>query len=375
MRVLKRSTGLCGIAILFACNAPNSPKKQNDTITKQATTPAETTGMDVLGTNPVGSPGVRINDILQDVKGNYWFATNGDGVYGYDGKTWKHYTAKDGLANDQVLGIQQDGAGNIWVGTGRFGVSRFDGKAFSTITAIDDFPSAKNLAKNWKIAPDDLWFPAGGGAYRYDGVALTYLPLPKAEGDNQYRQEPSNILGRYGVYCILKDSKGNLWFGTQGMGVCRYDGHTFTWLTKKHLAGPAMRALFEDRDGNMWFGNNGAGLFRYDGKLLTNFTQEKGLSSPEFLKTGLISAKAVPGTLARVFTINQDNKGDIWIGTLDAGAWRYDGKKLSNYTTKDGLASNAINVIYKNKKGELLFGTDGGGVSKFNGTSFSNLDF
>ncbi len=155
------------------------------------------------------------------------------------------------------------------------------------------------------------------------------------------------------------------------MGVCRYDGKTFTWLTEKGLGGPAIRALFEDRNGNLWFGNNGNGLFRYDGKTLTNFTEEKGLSNPEFLK----SNKPGPGTLARVWTINEDKNGDIFIGTIDAGVWRYDGKTLTNYTTKDGLTSNVVNIIYKDKKGELWFGTEGAGVCKFNGTSFTQFVF
>jgi hypothetical protein len=34
-----------------------------------------------------------------------------------------------------------------------------------------------------------------------------------------------------GVSCSVMDRKGNLWFGTQGGGVSRYDGYTFTTYT------------------------------------------------------------------------------------------------------------------------------------------------
>ena len=50
-------------------------------------------------------------------------------------------------------------------------------------------------------------------------------------------------------------------------------------------------------------------------------------------------------------------------------------RPLINYTTKDGLTSNVVNIIYKDKKGELWFGTDGAGVCKFNGTSFTQFSF
>ena len=32
---------------------------------------------------------------------------------------------------------------------------------------------------------------------------------------------------------ILEDSHGNLWFGTDGGGVSKYDGETFTHFTEK----------------------------------------------------------------------------------------------------------------------------------------------
>jgi len=38
---------------------------------------------------------------------------------------------------------------------------------------------------------------------------------------------------------------------------------------------------------------------------------------------------------------------------------------LKNYTTKDGLPSNVGNMVYKDKKGELWFGTAEAGVCKF----------
>ncbi|MCP9754924.1 regulator, partial [Lacihabitans sp. CCS-44] len=44
------------------------------------------------------------------------------------------------------------------------------------------------------------------------------------------------------------------------------------------------------------------------------------------------------------------------------------------YNTKEGLTSNAINTIYKDKKGELWFGTDTEGICKFNGKTFYRFE-
>ena len=74
--------------------------------------------------------------------------------------------------------------------------------------------------------------------------------------------------------------------------------------------------------------------------------------------------------MARVWCINEDNLGDIWIATIDAGVWRYDGKTLVNYSFKDGLSIPVITLIFKDKKGDLWFGSEGAGVFKFDGSKF-----
>ena len=307
----------------------------------------------------------NIRSIFQDSKGNYWFGTNGAGVYRYDTKTLTQFTVKEGLADNQVINIQEDDLGNIWFGTGEFGISKFDGIKFTTMT--NKVKITKGTENDWKSTNNNLWFYAGGGVFRYSISSLDYLPFVQLSSTSQTNDPFS--LSRYCVYSILKDKKGNVWFGTQAEGVCRYDGKTLTWFKEKGLAGPAVLGLFEDSKGSIWIGNNGAGLFRFDGKTLTNFTEEKGLHNNDLKASGNPGL----GTLARVYSINEDNNGNIWIGTVDAGVWKYDGNNLTNFKTKDGLTSNAVNTIYKDKNGELWFGTDGNGICKFNGTTFSEF--
>ena len=330
----------------------------------------------------------------QDKNDIYWFGTERSGVFRYDARLngptgLIQFTLKDGLCSNQIRTIQEDKSGNIWFCTG-LGISRFDGKTFTTFPDKKIMPLDSGSGKVWETPPDDLWFETEAGVYCYNGKSFTFLRLPETNFVSEYAKG-SNVLSPYTIYCSLKDKKGNLWFGTQILGVCHYDanpdnksgqGKAFTWVTGKGLNGPAIRALFEDKNGIMWFGNNGSGLFRYDasgndkagqGAALTNITAEKGLGNATFLKTGKVTDS--PGTLARVWTINEDDNGNIWVGTIDAGVWRYDGQTLTNYTRNDGLPSNVIYTIYKDKKGELLFGSGGAGVYRFNGKSFARFVF
>src|SRR5690606_31841716 len=64
----------------------------------------------------------RVTAIVQDGKGNMWFGTSGKGLFLYDAERKKvlvYYSTKDGLPDDEILGILQDRAGKLWFSTRR----------------------------------------------------------------------------------------------------------------------------------------------------------------------------------------------------------------------------------------------------------------
>ena len=57
------------------------------------------------------------------------------------------------------------------------------------------------------------------------------------------------------VLSITEDKTGNLWFGTEGGGVSRYDGKSFVnFTTAQGLANNNVLSITEDKTGNLWFG-------------------------------------------------------------------------------------------------------------------------
>jgi ligand-binding sensor domain-containing protein len=111
---------------------------------------------------------------------------------------------------------------------------------------------------------------------------------------------------------IAQDQNGAFWFGTNGDGVCRYDGKSLDYFTVENgFGGRAVRAIVEDKKGSLWFGTSG-GVTRYEGGAFTNFTEEDGLSSND------------------VWSLCIDRAGSIWVGTL-GGVFRYDGKSFNHF--------------------------------------------
>lgn len=111
----------------------------------------------------------------------------------------------------------------------------------------------------------------------------------------------------------------------------------------------------QDIVGNLWFSTDGEGVYRFDGKSFTSFSESEG-----FVSYGIT-------------TIIEDKKGNIWLGTDKNGVFSYDGKVFKNYSTADGLINNSVRSILEDKEGNLWFGTRWFGLSRFDGKTFTTL--
>lgn len=347
----------------FSCVEKKSNEKEVNIANLEKTSKADTLRF---------TSGIRA--ILQDSKGNYWFGSLQEGGAVYNGNSIKYFTNNDGLTDNQIHAIQEDKDGIIWFNTQK-GVSRYDGTSIKNHTQTNQGPSQniipiqtnEPLQGKWMKSGNDLWFEAGTkeGVYRYDGQRLHYLEFPPHKVIN-----PNDNF--FAVTCISKGRNNMIWFGTYA-GVFGYNGIDFTIINDETLGFDRnieplhIRSILEDSKGRLWIGNNGIGVLLKDGDSIINFSNKHNLIHPNSTKNG---NKSPQGTLEHVFTIAEDNKGNIWFGDRDAGIWKYDGKTMENYTIKNGLTNDLALSIYTDKNGVLLFGLGDGSVFKFNGKTF-----
>lgn len=315
--------------------------------------------------------------ILRAKNNDHWFGSDGQGVFRYDGKVLTQFTTKDGLAHDQVRGIQEDHAGNIYITTNG-GFSKFDGKKFTTLPVVD------GSEDDWKLSTNDLWFSAGA-PYRYDGKSLYRLKLPtKKKGEEWNAKYPREKFPRrsspYDVYSLYKDNKGNMWFGTGVAGVRRYDGKSFAWIDDEAVTefhnGPSngVRSIIEDKEGIFWLCTT---QFRYD---IYGITSAK--SDEQTKVSGDMKYRQLPGIgsldekdpdFNEYLSAVKDEMGDLWIASYGGGVFRYDGRKLTHYPVMEGENVITIVSIYRDKQGDLWLGTHEHGAMKFNGKTFERF--
>jgi ligand-binding sensor domain-containing protein len=242
-------------------------------------------------------------DVLEDRKGNLWFASIDSGVYYYNGKSFQHFTTRDGLANNMVWSIHEDRAGIIWFAGG--GLTRYDGKSFQNFTAKDGLPN-NGVHTIMEDKTGKLWIGSAGELGFYDGKTFTTLT-------NKEGKTFKNVRG------IIEDKKGSIWIGDVE-GLWRYDGSTFTKVSQR-----GAYAIIEDKKGNIWTTGEVNpkvwALSRYDAKSWYN----KMPTVTEIKSGGRMS----------VLCILEANDGSIWFGS-GGGVHRYDGKTITDFKSKGG---------------------------------------
>lgn len=92
------------------------------------------------------------------------------------------------------------------------------------------------------------------------------------------------------IRCMYKDSRGLLWIGTDA-GLCSFDGKSFRiYKADKGMTAGKIWAIAEDEEANLWFGSYGDGLYKYDGKHFERLTTKNGLVS-NYIRVLLYSKK------------------------------------------------------------------------------------
>lgn len=137
------------------------------------------------------------------------------------------------------------------------------------------------------------------------------------------------------VYSILQTRDGFLWLGTQD-SLIRFDGVRFREFDDSgHMAlhRTLVRSLMEDKHGHLWAASVGSGIAEISsGGVAKRLTAKDGLPSDD------------------VFCLNEGEDGTIWACT-DKGLAQWNGRKLSSFTTVNGLPSNLIRDTCQSPEG------------------------
>jgi signal transduction histidine kinase/ligand-binding sensor domain-containing protein/DNA-binding response OmpR family regulator len=191
-----------------------------------------------------------------------------------------------------------------------------------------------------------MWFGTDDGLNKFDGTNFTV-----------YRYQPgdTNSLRTNEVLALHEDQAGNLWIGTSGGGLSRYDRKNDRFLhypvkngTATLSAGDVIRGICSDYRGKIW-------IAQFDGLyMLDPVTQ----SISKYLLRDA-AGKPVKTTLISIY---EDSKHRLWIAT-DNGLFSYNIQTNtfrlyeSNKSDPFSLSGNNTRALAEDKWGNLWVGT------------------
>lgn len=201
-----------------------------------------------------------------------------------------------------------------------------------------------NEVKEIELVGDAVWVGTSKGVFVLDR---------KTGAPKQHLDTTSGLTHDF-IDAILADSKHRIWVGCFGGGVSVLDGAEWKHYEAMKTNGRTIVYAFEDKSGTLWFGTGGAGALSFDGSKWTTYTSANGLPHDE------------------VNMIVQDKEGALWFGT-GGGVARFKDGRWNSYRAADGLANDKVMAILFDKDGGKWFGTWGGGITRFDGTKFSQV--
>lgn len=336
-----------------------------------------------------------------DSFGFLWIATY-DGLQRWDGVNGHIYTADEKksstLASNICYTITEDSEQNIWIGTIK-GLCRFN-RNTGTITRVD---VGKNNSPVNAILPQKgnmLWVGTSNGLCLLNTKTLKFsqpvqvlkdLPVFALDADQINRLWVGTFEGLYAVnmntnaythfeakdqQSILSnkvralhcDTKGNIWAGTfdNGLSVLNPAGKILYQLHKfghtEHPKGgfDEIRAIHEDKDQQIWIGIVNQPLYKFD------------TATHNLLPQSIYSENHAGKNAEGVFSISEDQFGNMWLGTHGMGLF-YTNRfknKIGHVGGKAHLsissAQNIVTSIVVDQQGNEWAGTDGNGLLKTN---------
>lgn len=326
---------------------------------------------------------------------------DGGGIYTVNTKTKKQILLMDAkddtnafLPSNGVYCAVRDMQGNIWIGAYTGGVTKAIYRKYPISTLVHEKGNSQSLATDnvngiAQTQDGEIWFATDFG------ISI------QTQATNHWK----HVLQKTVVLSISPTSHHNMWAGTYGDGAYLLDknGRIKEHLTKQNgkLTTNSLFSVITDMDGDVWFGGLDGQLMMIESKTGKRQTYDinwmqsiKPFNREEIAvatvdgfhivnkKTGDIRSYSTSSEYetkngsAYIITMLFDKDNTVWLGTEGGGLTHYNMKDRTtqNITMADGLPSNDVYSIQKDKENRLWVST-GKGVALINHGKVLNLNY
>lgn len=138
-----------------------------------------------------------------------------------------------------------------------------------------------------------------------------------------------------------------LWINTTNKGIKRInltDNLAEKSITKRNgLSVYHVREAFQDRQNNVWIGSSGGGLFKYEKNNFRHYTKNNGL------------------TANRIYALHYEGN-TLWLSTSESGLMTIDSTGIQQEEATSEYLNVKVKTLTNDKEGRIWAGTEGKGI-------------
>ncbi|MFY2764806.1 two-component regulator propeller domain-containing protein [Arenimonas sp. MALMAid1274] len=292
------------------------------------------------------------------------------------------WTTRDGLPHNQVNSIAQTPEGYLWFATWE-GVVRYNGQEFRAF-GRNNVPALRDSGiRSVTVGPSGALV-----------VATSRGGVSVLRGEEWSTYTTENGLAQDETFAAIEDRAGRIWVATESRGITRLEGtEHLVFNTGNGLASDVGYAVIEDGAGAVWVAT-GEGVARIQGDRVQAFSVEAGLPKGAVFSLAIApDGQLYVGTEAGLYvgrggrfepinaefpkvavaSLQVDELGSLWIGTVNRGLMRLGARGLERFDAADGLPNNRVASLFADREGSLWVGTNAG-LMRFADTPFITLD-
>ncbi|MFA9388281.1 MAG: two-component regulator propeller domain-containing protein [Prolixibacteraceae bacterium] len=271
---------------------------------------------------------------------------------------FKHLDVNNGLSSNQVKTIYKDSRGYIWIGTVN-GLNRFDGftsKVFRKIKGDSTSLPDNTVNKIYEDHTGKLWLMTTSGLTIFDPVSEKFSTDHPVFHKNIF-------IPRENFIDIFTDNDHNLWLVHRQTGLYKYDvqkDSVFHAACSKELAPYDISDISIGSEGNFWILNRGVSIEIFNPKKFKVVNRYSTVLGQLPASSNDYQLMVDEQKQAWIFMVN-DDKGVYRFNTNTLNITHYSSKSQKNHLSHDNISN-----IITDQNGNVLIGTDHGGLNVVN---------
>lgn len=273
--------------------------------------------------------------ITEDSQGNMWFVTENTILAKASSNALQVHPVYKEDFFFTLHAILVDNEQNIWTGTDLAIVKHTyeNGAYVSKKYPVPGLDMKTDITSLYQDKFNNIWIGAmGKGAFVMDPATGKTRQLKEAGAGNSIL----SITGRDNTVCIAGLEGAMVFELTDRNAVISNDYHFTAYNKIETIGSNYIYNVFKDSKGRIWFATDGKGLTMLNKAVYTHYNKASGIKDEH------------------IYSVAEDHAGKIWFSTSHAGVYAFDDSTFTNYAVKEGLSSLLISAIKTDKLGNIV---------------------